>query len=184
MAITIPGLSSEDNVSRVDRGEGHVRERTFDVGDTVISVNNIGSMMLIEQRQAQLPGLIGALVAVLGVIQLRSSVVSGVLLAAAGGGFALWWFSRKLDVFLSIGTSDGRRTNIVSKNKQFLERVREVLRQKIDTPNVRVIGTVNLSQSSVNVSTQGGAVSFGSQSIATGRDGSVTLAPTSAPENV
>jgi hypothetical protein len=104
---------------------------------------------------------------------------------ALGGGFAWWWwFVRKVDVFLSIGTSDGRRTNIVSKDKKFLGQVRNVLRQKIDTPDVTVVGTVNLNDHSVNVSTGGGGASFGPDSIATGRSGSMKVEVATEPGTV
>jgi hypothetical protein len=185
MGISIPGLTSNVNVSRVDSGEGHVRERTFDIGETVVNVMNIGSMILIEGIRNPLPAVIGALVAVWGLIELRTSSVTGLVEIAIGGGFAWWWwFVRKVDVFLSIGTSDGRRTNIVSKDKKFLEQVRNVLRQKIDTPDVTVIGTVNLGNHSINVSTGGGGVSFGADSIATGRNGSVSMGAATEPGSV
>jgi hypothetical protein len=64
MQISIPGLTSNANVSRVDSGEGHVREKTFDIGDTVVNVMNIGSMILIDGFRNPIPAIIGVLVAV------------------------------------------------------------------------------------------------------------------------
>lgn len=178
MEISIPGLNSAENVSRVDHGEGHVKEKTFDIGDTVVNVMNIGSMILIDGIRNPIPAIIGIFVALWGLGELRTSLTYGLIVIVIGGGFAWWWwFVRKVDVFLSIGTSDGRRTNIVSKNKKFLEQIRDVLRQKIDTPEVAVIGTVNLNNNTISVSTQGGGVSFGDNSIAGGRGGTLNVGP-------
>jgi len=93
--------------------------------------------------------------------------VFGFLILACAIGLIIWHFNQKPDIYLSIGSSDGRRTNIVSKDKDFLLRIRDFLRQKIDEKNGET-ATINISAKTIT-----GGIAVGSGAQAAGAAGTI-----------
>jgi hypothetical protein len=144
--MTLPGFGSSEKVDRVDKGTASVREHSIEVGASVIAVRNIGTISIIDGSNSPWPLVAGAALCLLGLLLLFG--LNGMKLIAfvfilTAAGLIYWGFTRKPDIFLSIGTCDGKRTNIVSKNRFFLEKAREFLRDKIDA-GVGV-GTINIT---------------------------------------
>jgi hypothetical protein len=127
------GLSSSDDHDRIDSGTGTVHEHTIEIGDNVIAIHSIGSMRIIDGGKNTGPTILGAGIALFGLAIFFSVKAIGLLLLFLGLALAAWNVLRKVDVYLSIGTCDGRSTFIVSKERKFLLDIRTFLRVKIDT---------------------------------------------------
>jgi hypothetical protein len=164
-AFSIPGFGG-DGVSRVDQGEGEVRQRTIEIGDTVISLYNIGTMSLIDGRRSHGPAIVGAVVTIFGLGVVTSQVIVGLLLTGAGVALIVYSVTRKVDVFLSIGTSDGGQTHIVSKNRKFLESIRSFIRQKLDSPDEPLVASFNITSN--HFESSGGGIAIGANANASG----------------
>lgn len=170
--MQISWLGSSEKVDRIDRGKGIVREHSIDIGDTVIVFNNIGTITVIDGRKSPLPLFVGIALTLFGLFSFasRGSVKTfAFMLLLAGAALTYWAVTRQPDRFLSIGTSDGRRTNIVSKDRKFLEDVREFLREKLDK-NVFRQATIDVSSGKIVISanTISGGMAFGASATATG----------------
>jgi hypothetical protein len=163
--FSVPGFN-RDGVNRVDHGEGQVRQRTIEIGDTVISIYNIGTMSLIDGRRNHGPAIVGGVLALLGLGTVGSQVMFGLILIGVGVALIVFSLIRKVDVFLSIGTSDGRQTHIVSKNRKFLESIRSFIRQKLDMPNESLVASFNITNNDFKSS--GGGIAIGAGAIAAG----------------
>nr|WP_315258162.1 DUF6232 family protein [uncultured Duganella sp.] len=142
------GFTSDSKSERLYSGEGIVYERTIAIGEGVIVLANIGTMRLIDEQKTLKPTLIGIGIAVGGLVVLSASVMVGVLAILAGGALAIWNLMRRLDIYLSLGTSDGNTTVIISKNRRFLHSIRDFLRHKIDTGS-HAGATINISNSTL-----------------------------------
>jgi hypothetical protein len=145
---TTLGFSDDSTSERLDSGQGIVYERTIAIGQSIIALENIGSMRVIDGVRNPMPTIIGIGIAVLGLGAMTSSKGLGFLMLVAGAAIAAWNVLRKVDVSLSLGTCDGKSTFIVSKNKQFLHDVRDFLREKIDTKS-RTGATINITNSTL-----------------------------------
>ena len=105
--LSIAGLTSTADVSRIDGGVGYVRERTVEIGATVISADSIGTMVLIDGKKRWFLAFIGVVMTVAGLVQSHGGGNSALLLVLIGGALVTWNFLYKVDVCLSIGTCDG-----------------------------------------------------------------------------
>jgi len=123
---------SEDKSERLDSGVGTIFEHTLILGETVVVINSIGTMRLIDGKKSHAATILGGIIAIVGLITFSTSVVLGFLLLAMGSALAAWNIMKKVETYLSLGTSDGKTTFIVSTNRQFLHQVRDFLREKID----------------------------------------------------
>lgn len=146
---TTLGFSNDSDSERLDSGEGIVYERTIAIGQSIIALENIGSMRVIDGVKNPVPTIIGIVIAVLGLgMMVSTSTGLGFVMLAAGAAMAAWNIMRKVDIALSLGTCDGKSTFIVSKNKQFLHDVRDFLRKKIDTKSHKG-ATINITNSTL-----------------------------------
>jgi len=147
--MNIPGLGLlSDKIDRVDKGKGIVHERSFELGSNVIVFHNIGSLSISDGRRSLLPIFSGIVMALFGIGIINISTGLALFLLAAGIGLAIFGLLRPVDVFLSIGTCDGRRTYLVSKKRDFLIQVRESLREKIDN-NSLATGVINIEAGTI-----------------------------------
>jgi len=148
-----------------EQGVGQIRARTIEIGATVLAIDNIGSMVLVTAKKDWRLAILGGVLALVGLSMIRGSVIFGLLLILVGGGLIALNFYNKVDNYLSIGTGDGRLTNIVSKDRKLLEDLRAVLRRKIDSKNVTMFAKFD---------TKGGGVVVG-QGVATGAASNVGI---------
>jgi len=131
-------------------GIGHVRERTIELGTNIIAVDNIATMHVVASQRNWGPAVAGLFMILIGALMMwwpgPSFLFATVALVAGGIGCIGYVFARPSLHYLAIGTSDGRRTHIVSKNLDFLLSVRDLFREKIDTQNIHVQGRINIAQ--------------------------------------
>lgn len=167
--MNIPGLSALDNVDRIASGAGYIHEHTMEIGDTVIAIPNIGSITVINGEKNPLPLVAGVVIALVGLGLFALNKLLGLIFLAGGVALVVWGLRRAPDVFLAIGTSDGRRTHIVSKDRKFLLEVRKFLRDKIDRKDAQT-GAININNGTISVS---GGIAVGDNAQATGAAGDI-----------
>jgi hypothetical protein len=154
-------LVSERGSDEVRSGQAKVYAHTAEIGDTVISIFNIGSIRLIELKKKENITWVGLVIAIAGILtSFYLSAGLGVIMIIVGVSFAIWNYRRKLEIYLSIGTSDGRSTVIVSKDRSFLVEVRKFFLEKIDTRNENT-AVINISNSRLE-----GVIAIGANSNA------------------
>jgi hypothetical protein len=130
----IAGILSGAEGERIEATNGQIRERTIEFGDTVIAIGSIGSMTMIDGTRNHRPTVVGVAVFVLGGMALGSQAFHalGLPLVIAGLIVIGWSLTRKINRYLSIGTCDGRRTHLVSTDRNALLGTRNFIRKKID----------------------------------------------------
>lgn len=165
--MDIAGLFPAEKSNRVDSGTGAVYERTAEFGDTVIVIHNIGAMTLMSTEKPIGPLIAAILLVLSGLFLLQAGASLGILLLLVGGALAYWWGSRKPENYLSIGTSDGNRVQLVSKDRQFLIDVRAILRGKLDRNSLET-ASINISAGTI-----AGGIALGANSSASGHGGSI-----------
>jgi hypothetical protein len=123
--------------------EGDIRERTIRLGHVVLAVRSIDSVILTVKPRELGPILVGlALIAALAAayVQYRnlSYVMTGstfLFIFGVGAAAAVLWPRASV---LAIGT-DGGRTYYAGANKEFLARLGELIRRKIDTADAGLL---------------------------------------------
>ncbi|MBL8547999.1 MAG: hypothetical protein JNL81_16185 [Hyphomonadaceae bacterium] len=170
-APSLAALRPGADVKRITSGVGEIRERTIEIGDTVVAVNNIGAITLVRNQRSYALLIVGGLLAIFGLIGLQDNFLTGV--GALAVGAVLIWINlmQKVDKGLSIGTCDGRSTLIVSTNEQFLNDMLEFIRRKVDTENIHMIGRFDIKNEYIN--SGGGGVALGDGAIASGDGGNI-----------
>jgi hypothetical protein len=154
--------------NRISTGVGIIRERTIDVGDTTIIVDNIGSVVFFEIKRNFALLLIGAVIAIGGLVMMEQDGVLGVIGLCVGVGLAIFNLMQKSRKGLSIGTCDNRITYIISQDEAFLSEVLTFLRRKIDTGNVSLTGKFDITNN--HFESGGGGIAVGAGGVATGKD--------------
>lgn len=145
--MEMPGAGRFEGVTRIAAGVGYLRERTIELGATIIALENIATMLIVARPRSYMRAIIGGLIAVGSFFTLQFGWLFPVILGVVGLGLIVWNLIDREDVYLLIGTSDGRRTNIVSKNMDFLLATRDFIRQKLDTQNLTMVAAINITQS-------------------------------------
>lgn len=140
---------SGGDTERLDSGKGQVFERTLLIGQTVIVLENIGTMRIIDGKKNHLLAVFGAVVTLLGLALFGDSKLLALLLIIAGVALIAQNLGQKIDMFLELATSDGKSTIIISKDRKFLQDVRSFLQQKIDTRSTNG-ATINISNSTLD----------------------------------
>jgi predicted membrane chloride channel (bestrophin family) len=139
-------------------GVGYVRERTVEMGPTIIAVDNIATMNVVDPGRSFAAAIIGAFMILLAAwIATMEQPLFAVPFGVLGLALIVWNIFNHSHAYLAIGTSDGRRTHIVSKNREFLVNVRDMLREKIDAKNVAMTGTINITAARLETSAAAGA---------------------------
>ncbi len=175
--------SKKEAPTEHDSGIARVRERTIILGDTLITIDNIGSIQILDVTRNWALARWGAVAAIIGVgaFLMPSNPYSssgspgpvfGMIFMALGVVMIVGNWLQPLRKGLAIGTSDGRLSYIVSENHAFLHRLLEVLTQKINTRNEGLTAVVDITNTTVNIN--GGAVAIGDNATVTGVDNSVT----------
>jgi hypothetical protein len=156
-----------DTSNRLTTGLGSIRERTIAVGDTVIAVNNIGSVVILKGAKSYLMAIIGGLLVLAGLVTLSGNdKMMSILMALGGGVLIAINLGQKPDNGLSIGTCDGRVTVLVSTDENFLGDMLDFIRRKVDTGDIKLQGHFDIGASHFN--TDGGGVVIGDNGVAHG----------------
>ncbi|MGE0045371.1 MAG: DUF6232 family protein [Hyphomonadaceae bacterium] len=145
--MEMPGPGRFEGVTRISSGIGYVRERTLELGPTIIALENIATMLVVARERSFMRAIVGVLIAVSSFFTINFGWLIPTVLVIVGFGLVLWNLLDQADVYLLIGTSDGRRTNIVSKNLDFLVQTRDFIRQKLDSQNLTMVAAINITKS-------------------------------------
>jgi hypothetical protein len=140
----VPGVGRFETIW-IAGGVGHVRERTIEMGATTIALDNIATMHVVDPGRSFAAAIIGAFMILLGAWVATMETLFSIPLFVGGIALIIWNFVNRTHAYLAIGTSDGRRTHIVSKNREFLVSVRNMIREKIDTRNTDMTGVINIT---------------------------------------
>lgn len=151
--------ADKSDESRVTQGVGSIRQRTIELGNTVVAVNNIGSIRIVQAKRSWLFLIVGGLCVIAGLQLMQSNSTIGLLLLAVGGVLIFLNLTQKVEAWLSIGTCDGHRSLIVSKDLHFLGQLLDFIRTKVDTNNVAMQGDFNITN--VIFNSNGGAILAG-----------------------
>jgi hypothetical protein len=154
------GIAEDKQAKRIEYGEGIIYSRTIQLADDVIAIDNIGSIMIIDKKRDHNITIIASVLTLLGILILVLKMASGSLLLIGGIGLGIWNLTRKMETYLSIGTADGRSTIIVSKDREFLKKISNFLREKIDSKST-ASATINITNSTLD-----GTISIGNHPTA------------------
>jgi hypothetical protein len=138
IASTLMGSLGLTTAAHEEAGQGVIYERTIELGASVISIENIGSIRILDTKRGHVLTIFGGFLVLMGVSLFSFLKFAGLIVFLIGLGIIVWNLRRKLEVYLSIGTSDGQTTTIVSKEREFLQNLRDFLRRKIDTGSKEV----------------------------------------------
>jgi len=179
----LPAFGKTDGSTKHDSGVGRVRERTIVLGNTLIAIDNIGTIQILDVDRDWSLGRLGALIFLAGpatmVLSRTFMRYSGdnndgaaSFLMIAGIVLIVITFLQPRRKGLSIGTCDGRVSSIISKDRVFLQRLLDFLTEKINSRNDGLTASFDITHN--NFHTGGGAVAIGDNAIATGVDNSIS----------
>jgi len=163
--------SPGEGANRLTHGLGVIRERTIAIGDTVLSVNNIGSIAILRGENNYALLIIGAIIALVGLTMLGSEATMGLLAIVIGGAMIAINLMNKPDSGLSIGTCDGRFHIIVSTDADFLGDLLDFIRRKVDTGDIKLQGRFDIGARHFN--SGGGGIVVGDGGVASGAGGDI-----------
>ena len=141
----------QNDTAQYNSGQGSFAERTIEIGGTVLAVSNIGSIRVYHGERNWVLAMIGAILIIIGLLQLEQSGSGALLIAAIGVALVVGNFLIKTQMTLSIGTCDGRFTDIVSTDKEFLGALLDAIKRKIDSNDERLMGGFDVSGRSVGI---------------------------------
>lgn len=157
--------STDDTTHKLTSGLGQIRQRTIAVGDTVIAVNNIGSIVIMRGAKGWAMAIIGGLLVFAALLTLSGSdKTMPLLMGVIGVILIVINVAQQPDHGLSIGTCDGRITMIVSTDESFLGDMLDFIRRKVDTGDIKLQGRFDIGASHFN--TEGGGVVIGDHGVA------------------
>ena len=135
-------------------GVGKVREHTLVLGSQVIAIDNIGSMRVIQSGRSWWLALFGALIA--GGAGSQVQTYGPLVWAGVGFGILLILINMLVPNLrgLLIGTSDGHIAMIESKDSVFLDRLLDLLVEKINSRNPALVASFDIANNTLS-STEG-----------------------------
>lgn len=144
------GIHKTDGPVWIGGGAGHIRERTIEMGASVISVENVATMHIVAAVRNWGPVVTGCVIIAVALTALTFFGAHPIFvflpLFILGIGCVTYTFANPPQHYLVIGTSDGRRTHVLSKNLDFLLNLRNLIREKIDTENLSLTAQINITQ--------------------------------------
>lgn len=169
------GPGKPEQPTEHDSGVGRIRERTIVIGDTLIAIDNIGSIQILDVKRNWTLARWGAVIAIAGAAAMAISgnpygssgspgPIVGTILIALGFVFIIANWLRPLRKGLAIGTGDGRLSYVVSEDHAFLNRLLEFLTLKINTRNEGLTAGFDITNTTIN--TNGGGLVIGSDGVA------------------
>lgn len=174
------GVGKADQPAEHDSGIGRIRERTIVIGDTLIAIDNIGSIQILEVKRNWNLARFGAVVVLGGiaVAVMPSNPYSssgspgpmiGLVVIGIGLAMIIGNALQPRRKGLGIGTGDGRVSYVISEDNGFLQRLLEFLTLKINTRNEGLTASFDITHNTFN--TSGGAVAIGDSAVASGSGG-------------
>lgn len=130
--VAVTGKSS--TVSLIS-GVGRVRAGTISIGSHVIAIENIGTIRAVSGQRSWWLFLLGLAVIGGAATQLNAYGAFAIPGIGLGIAFILGNLAQRVDSGLAIGASDGCTTLIVSRDKAFLQRLLQLLADRIDSGN-------------------------------------------------
>lgn len=131
-------------------GVGKVREHTLVLGSQVIAIDNIGSMRVIQSGRSWWLALFGALIA--GGAGSQVQTYGPLVWAGVGFGILLILINMLVPNLrgLLIGTSDGHIAMIESKDSVFLDRLLDLLVEKINSRNPALVASFDIANNTLS----------------------------------
>jgi hypothetical protein len=113
-------------------GVGRVRAGTISIGSHVIAIENIGTIRIVRGRRTWWQLFLGVMIAGGATTQLNA--YGAIAVAGIGLGIALVLgnLAQRVESGLAIGASDGCTTLIASRDQSFLQRLLQLLVDRID----------------------------------------------------
>ncbi len=142
-----PGKS---NAVSLQSGLGRIRAGTVSVGSHVIAIDNIGTISIVRGQRSWWLFFLGALV--IGGAATQLNAYGAIAIAGIGFGIALvlGHVAQRVESGLSIGTSDGCATLIVSRDPVFLQRLLQLLVDRIDTCDQTIIADFDIARGAIS----------------------------------
>ncbi len=174
------GASKSEQPTEHDSGVGRIRERTIVLGDTLIAIDNIGSIQILDVKRGWTLARWGAVIVLVGIGALLApsnpysssgspGPVLGMALVGVGLVMTIANWLGPLRKGLAIGTADGRLSYVVSADHGFLNRLLEFLTLKINTRNEALTASFDITNTTIN--TNGGGLVIGADGVASGTGG-------------
>jgi hypothetical protein len=146
-------------------GAGQVHQRTITIAETLIVIDSIASIQILEVRPGWLLAALGLVTAGggVGVMTLLNTTydslgssgsptqVVGIILVGVGLAMIVGNWLLPVRRSLGIGTSDGRTSYVVSKDRAFLHRLFEVLASKINTRNESLTASFDITHGTFKI---------------------------------
>lgn len=114
-------------------GIGRVRAGTISIGSHVIAIENIGTIRIVRGRRSWWLFILGVFIAGAAATQLTAYGAFAIAGIGLGIALVLGNVAQRVDSGLAIGASDGCTTLIVSRDQAFLQRLLQLLVDRIDS---------------------------------------------------
>ena len=127
-------------------GVGRVRAGTISIGSHVIAIENIGTIRIVRGRRTWWLFFLGVIVAGGAATQLNAH--GAIAIAGIGLGIALVLgnLAQRVESGLAIGASDGCTTLIASRDQSFLQRLLQLLVDRIDSGDHRLAADFDIAR--------------------------------------
>ncbi len=147
----VAGPGKTSTVSLIS-GVGRVRAGTISIGSHVIAIENIGTIRMVRGQRSWWLFLLGLLV--IGGAATQLNAYGAFAIAGIGLGIALILgnLAQRVDSGLAIGASDGCTTLIVSRDKAFLQRLLQLLVDRIDSGDLALAVDFDIARGALSAS--------------------------------
>jgi len=127
-------------------GVGRVRAGTISIGSHVIAIENIGTIRIVRGRRTWWLFFLGVIIAGGAATQLNAH--GAIAIAGIGLGIALVLgnLAQRVESGLAIGASDGCTTLIASRDQSFLQRLLQLLVDRIDSGDHRLAADFDIAR--------------------------------------
>ena len=132
-------------------GVGRIRARTVALGGQAISVESIATIRIFRGQRSWWLLLLGLIVIAGAATQLVAYGPFAMAGIAFGAALGLADVFQRVDTGLSIGTSDCRITQVISRDQAFLQRLMQVLTDKMDTGGEHILADFDIERGSISM---------------------------------
>jgi len=139
------------NTVSLRSGIGHIRAGTVAVGTHVIAIESIATIRIVRGQRSWWLALLGVLVSAGAATQLNAYGAFAIAGIGFGAALILGNLAQRVESGLSIGSSDGCATLIVSRDQAFLQRLLLFLVERIDTGDRKRAADFDLERASLSI---------------------------------
>lgn len=132
-------------------GIGRIRARTVALGGQAISVDSIATIRIVRGQRSWWLLLLGLIVIAGAATQLAAYGPFAMAGIAFGAALGLANLFQRVDTGLSIGTSDCRITQVISRDTVFLQRLMQVLTDKMETGGEHILADFDIERASISM---------------------------------